>query len=121
MLLAALEDPISAPAAAMAIKDLCDCCGQFMAPCMQQLLGMYHKALEAGQATREAAAAAVATAAAGPQAVIGGPVLTAAQRDAAATAAAAAAAAAAGGRSAGGLHEEDVQHVIQGVAICMSR
>ncbi|KAF6259150.1 armadillo-type protein [Scenedesmus sp. NREL 46B-D3] len=110
-----LDNPVSAPAAAIAIRDLCDCCGRHMGTphILEQLMSLYHKTLEAGAATKAAAAAS------GAQGVIGGPVMTAEQR----TAATGAAVAAAGGAvaAAGALHEDDVHCVIQGMVMCLSR
>uniref|UniRef100_A0A383V7P9 Importin N-terminal domain-containing protein n=1 Tax=Tetradesmus obliquus TaxID=3088 RepID=A0A383V7P9_TETOB len=121
MLLTALGDPVSAPAAAIAIRDLCDCCGKHMGTphILEQLMALYAKTLEAGAATKTAAAAAAAAAAGDAQGVIAGPVMTAAQR----TAAAGAAVAAAGNAvaAAGALHEDDVHCVIQGMVMCLSR
>jgi hypothetical protein len=121
MLLTALGDPVSAPAAAIAIRDLCDCCGRHMGTphILEQLMGLYQKTLEAGAATKTAAAAAAAAAASGAQGVIAGPVMTAAQRSAAAGAAVAAAGNAVA--ASGALHEDDVHCVIQGMVMCLSR
>lgn len=120
MLLVALTDPVSAPAAAVAIRDLCDSCGRHMGNCISDLLQLYQRALDAGAATKTAAAAAAAAAAAsGAQGPLAGPVLTSAQRTAAAGAAAAAAGTAAA--AAGALHEDDVHCVIQGAVACLSR
>jgi hypothetical protein len=121
MLLTALNDPVSAAAAAIAIRDLCDCCGKHMGTphLLEQLMGLYQKTLEAGTATKTAAAAAAAAAASGAQGVIAGPVLTAAQRTAAAGAAVAAAGSAVA--ASGALHEDDVHCVIQGMVVCFSR
>lgn len=116
LLLTALGEKSSAAAAAIAIRDLCESCGKHMAPCLNELSGLYQKTLEAGAATKAAQAAAAAAAATGP---VGGPVLTASQRSAAGSAAAAAVKDAAA--AAGGLHEDDVCCVIQGVVACLSR
>lgn len=116
LLLTALGESASAAAAAIAIRDLCESCGKHMGANLNELSTLYQRTLEAGAATKAAQAAAAATAAAGP---VAGPVLTAAQRSAAGAAAAAAAKDAAA--AAGGLHEDDVHCVIQGVVACLSR
>jgi hypothetical protein len=119
MLLASLAVSESAVAAAMAIRDLCECCGGQLQPCLQQLLQLYTKTLEAGAASRAAAAAAAAAAAGGQAGALGGSGLTAAQRQAVGAVAAAVSNAAAA--AAGGLHEDDVNNVIRGVVTCVIR
>lgn len=118
MLLSALGITGSAEAAALAIRDVCDCCGRQMQSNLQQLLTLYTKTLEAGSASRAAVAAAVA-ASAGAQTALQNPLMSPAQRQAAGAAAAAAGNAAAA--AAGGLHEDDVQCVMQGVTTCVIR
>lgn len=115
MLLASLNTPASAQAAAAAIRDICECCGRQMQPCLQQLLGLYTKTLEAGTASR---AALVAAAAVSAQNVTSS-ALSPAQRQAAGAAAVAVGNAAAA--VAGGLHEDDVQCVMQGILTCVIR
>lgn len=41
MLLSSLALPASAPAAAIAIKGLCDKCSGHMQPCLDQLMALY--------------------------------------------------------------------------------
>ncbi|KAG2431638.1 hypothetical protein HYH02_013215 [Chlamydomonas schloesseri] len=79
-------------AAAAAVRNLCAECGAFMAPCLQDLLGLYQKVLTMGAA-----------------------------RSAAAAAAAAAGAAANGSSSSGGISEEDVESVICAVCQAVSQ
>jgi hypothetical protein len=118
MLLTALSIPGSAQAAAIAIRDVCECCGKQMQSNLQQLLTLYTKTLEAGAASR-AVAAAAAAAASGVQSAMSNPLLTPAQRQAAGAAVVAAGNAAAA--TAGGLHEDDVTCVMQGVTTCVIR
>lgn len=52
MLTVSLSEAIAAPAAARAIRDLCECDSAHMASCLPQLSALYGKALEMGAATR---------------------------------------------------------------------
>lgn len=117
MLLAALGTSGSAQAAAIAIRDVCECCSRQMQSNLQQLLTLYTKTLEAGAASRAAAAAATVAASTGVQTMLHNPLMSPLQRQAAGAAAAAVGNAAAA--VAGGLHEDDVQLVMQGVTTCV--
>jgi hypothetical protein len=119
MLLAALSMPEAAEAAAIAIRDLCECCGAQLQPCLQQLLQLYKQVLEAGAAHRAAAAAAAAAGIAGQG--LGGALMTPAQRHSAGLVVASMGNAAAAAAGQGGLHEDDVQNVIRGVVTCVVR
>lgn len=120
MLLGALSIPGSAQAAAIAIRDVCECCGRQMQPCLQQLLAVYTRTLDNGAASRAAAAAAAAANVAN-QTLQHNPLMSPQQRQAAGAAAAAVSNAAAAAAGAGGLHEDDVQCVMQGVITCVIR
>lgn len=115
MLLTSLDSTVAAPAAAVAIRHLCDACGQQMRACVDVLMQLYSRVLSSG-----AAASLQANGSTGLSSTSGSYTAGSAM----------ALRGSLGVSAVGGQHpapqplqvvEDDVQLVLEGVCLCISR